>query len=103
MPVELDVANPQRRLAPGMYPSVLWPVERSKASLLAPPTSIVTTTERVFVIHDNNGRAEWVNVRKGSAVGNLVEVEGDLKPGDEVVERVTDETGDGSELRLTRK
>jgi RND family efflux transporter MFP subunit len=52
MPVELDVSNPQRLLAPGMYPSVLWPVERSRASLLVPPTSVVTTTERVFVIRD---------------------------------------------------
>lgn len=99
MPVELDVANPQRLLAPGMYPSVLWPVERSKASLLVSPTSIVTTTERVFVILVNHGRARWVTVRKGPTVGNLVEVEGDLKAGDEVVERATDETRDGSEVR----
>ena len=32
MPVELNVSNPQRLLAPGMYPSVLWPVERSGTS-----------------------------------------------------------------------
>ena len=82
MPVELDVANPQRLLAPGMYPSVLWPVERSKASLLVPSTSIVTTTERVFVIRNNGGRAHWVDVRRGALIGNLVEVSGDLKSGD---------------------
>ena len=76
MPVELDVSNPQRLLAPGMYPSVLWPVERSGTSLLVPPTSIVTTTERVFVIRNNNGRAQWVDVRRGPTVGNLVEVYG---------------------------
>jgi len=99
MPVELDVANPQRLLAPGMYPSVLWPVERSRASLLVPPTSIVTTTERVFVIRDNQGRAQWVDVRRGATVGNLVEVFGDLKPGDEIVERATDEIRDGAGLQ----
>jgi RND family efflux transporter MFP subunit len=103
MPVELDVANPQRLLAPGMYPSAQWPVERSRASLLVPLTGIVTTTERVFVIRDNNGRAQWVSVRKGPSAGNLVEVEGDLKPGDEVVERATDETRDGSELKTAAK
>jgi hypothetical protein len=32
-----------------------------------------------------------------------VEVEGDLKPGDEVVERATDETRDGSELKTAAK
>ncbi len=101
MPVELDVANPGRLLAPGMYPSVLWPIEHPRASLLVPPTSIVTTTERVFVIRNKNGRAQWVNVRKGPTARNLVEVEGDLKPGDEVIDRATDETRDGSELKLT--
>jgi membrane fusion protein, multidrug efflux system len=103
MPVELDVFNPQRLLAPGMYPSVLWPVERSGASLLVPPTSIVTTTERVFVIRNNNGRAQWVNVRRGPRVGDLVEVIGDLKPSDEIVERGTDEIRDGSELKGSKQ
>src|SRR3954471_23797186 len=74
MAVELDVTNPQRLLAPGMYPAVLWPVEHTKTGLLVPPTSIVTTTEKVFVIRNNGGRAEWVNVRRGSPAGSLVEV-----------------------------
>ena len=103
MPVELDVLNSQRLLAPGMYPSVLWPVERTGASLLVPPTSIVTTTERVFVIRNNNGRAQWVDVRRGPTVGNLVEVSGDLRPGGEIVERGTDEIRDGSELKGSKQ
>ena len=52
MPVELDVRNSDGLLAPGMYPFVLWPVHNSRTALLVPPTSIVTTTERVFVIRD---------------------------------------------------
>lgn len=102
MPVELDVANPQRLLAPGMYPSVLWPIDRPGDSLLVPPTSIVTTTERVFVIRNNDGRLQWVDVRRGSAVGNLIEVNGDLRPGDEIVERGTDEIRDGSGLNTVK-
>ncbi|HEY7304775.1 MAG TPA: efflux RND transporter periplasmic adaptor subunit [Bryobacteraceae bacterium] len=102
MPVELDVRNQDGLLAPGMYPSVLWPVQSSRAALLVPPTSIVTTTERVFVIRDNNGRAQWVNVRKGPAVGNFVEVQGDLKPGDEIVEHATDEIREGAVLKSTK-
>lgn len=98
MPVELDVRNPEGLLAPGMYPSVLWPIESSRAALLVPPTSVVTTTERTFVIRDHNGRAQWVNVHKGPPVGSFVEVQGDLKPGDEVVDHATDEIRDGTEL-----
>jgi membrane fusion protein, multidrug efflux system len=102
MPVELDVRNADGQLAPGMYSSVLWPVESTRAALLVPPTSIVTTTERVFVIRDNNGRAQWVNVHKGLTVGNLVEVQGDLKSGDEVVDDATDEIREGAELKTTK-
>jgi multidrug efflux pump subunit AcrA (membrane-fusion protein) len=98
MPVELDVQNNDGALAPGMYSSVLWPVTSARASLLVPATSVVTTTERMFVIRNRNGHAEWVDVRKGPAVRDLVEVSGDLKPGDEIVERATDEIRDGAPL-----
>jgi hypothetical protein len=63
----------------------------------------VTTTERVFVIRDDNGRAQWVNVQKGATAGNLIEVQGNLKPGDQVVEHATDEIRDGAELKATNR
>ena len=57
-------------LSPGMYPTVKWPVRRSTPALFVPKTSVVTTTERTFVIRDQNGRAEWVDVKKGAADGD---------------------------------
>ncbi|MGJ5813765.1 efflux RND transporter periplasmic adaptor subunit [Paludibaculum fermentans] len=98
MPVELDVANGDASLAPGMYPSVKWPVRRAKPALFVPKTSVVTTTERTFVVRSNGGRAEWVDVKKGSAEGELVEIMGRLQAGDMVVRRATDEMRDGSAL-----
>ena len=52
MAVELDVMNRDGSLAPGMYPRVTWPVRRTRPSLFVPKTSVVTTTERTFVIRD---------------------------------------------------
>ncbi len=98
MPVELDVQNGDGSLAPGMYPAVKWPVRRSQPSLYVPRTSVVTTTERTFVIRENDGRAEWVDVRKGAADGELVEVSGNLKAGDRVVRRGSDEIREGTTL-----
>jgi len=63
--------------------------------LFVPKTSVVTTTERTFVIRDKGGRAEWVDVKKGAADGDLVEVSGALQPGDKVVRRGTDELREG--------
>jgi multidrug efflux pump subunit AcrA (membrane-fusion protein) len=91
MPVELDVVNRDGSLAPGMYPSVKWPVRPSRPALLVPKTSVVTTTERTFVIRVQNGRAEWVDVKKGASENDLIEVTGDLRPGERVVRLGTDE------------
>jgi RND family efflux transporter MFP subunit len=91
MPVELDVANPTGRLAPGMFPEVLWPVRRPRPTLFVPASAVAQTTERTFVVLIRNGKASWVNVRTGATTGKLVEVFGDLKDGDEVAVRGTDE------------
>jgi membrane fusion protein, multidrug efflux system len=99
MPVELDVVNQDGSLAPGMYPTVKWPVRRTQPALFVPRTSIVTTTERTFVVRNQDGRAQWVNVRKLAAESDLVEVLGDLKPGDLIVRRATDELREGTLLQ----
>jgi RND family efflux transporter MFP subunit len=99
MPVELDVLNRDGSLAPGMYATVQWPVRRATASLFVPRTSVVTTTERVFVIRNENGRAKWVDVRKGSIDGDLIEITGPLKAGDSIIRRATDEIRDGSSIQ----
>jgi multidrug efflux pump subunit AcrA (membrane-fusion protein) len=103
MSVELDVTNRDGALAPGMYPSVKWPVRSPRPQLWAPKTSVVTTTERTFVIRDHSGQAEWVDVRKGVTEGDLVELIGNLKPGDMVVRRATDEIRDGAPIQPSTK
>jgi RND family efflux transporter MFP subunit len=100
MPVELDVRNVPGRLSPGMYPEVEWPVRMNRASLLVPPTSIVTTTARSFVIRVTGGRAQWVDVKRGRTAGELVEVYGNLSPGDRIVQQANDEIRDGSPVRV---
>jgi membrane fusion protein, multidrug efflux system len=102
MPVELDVKNADLRLAAGMYPEVTWPVRRAQPSLLVPPTSVVTTTERTFVIRVKEGTAQWVNVGRGARVGELIEVFGPLKDGDQIVRRGTDEVREGSKVQIAQ-
>lgn len=103
MAVELDVVNPDSALAPGMYATVKWPVHRAQPALFVPRTSVVTTTERTFVIRDKNGKAEWVNVSKGPAEGDLMEVTGPLQAGDRVVKRANDELREGTPIQSAAK
>jgi hypothetical protein len=66
-------------------------------------TGVLTTTERMFVIRERSGEAEWVDVRKGPAEGDLVQVTGNLKPGDSIVRRATDEIREGSLLSAPQR
>jgi RND family efflux transporter MFP subunit len=99
MAVELNVANGDGRLAPGMFCQVRWPVRRSGPSLFVPSASVATTTDRTFVIRIRNGKTEWVDVKTGLTSGTLVEVFGDLRAGDEIAERGTDELRPGTDVR----
>ena len=99
MAVELDVPNGDGRLAPGTFCQVRWPVRRSGPSLFVPSASVATTTDRTFVIRIRNGKTEWVDVKTGLTSGALVEVFGDLRAGDEIAGRGTDELRPGTDVR----
>jgi membrane fusion protein, multidrug efflux system len=99
MAVELDVRNSDRRLAPGTFCQVRWPVRRSGPSLFVPSASVASTTDRTFVIRIRGGKTEWVDVRTGLTSGPLVEVFGDLRPGDEIAGRGTDELRPGTAVQ----
>ena len=100
MAVELDVNNADNRLAPGTFCQVTWPVRRTTPSLLVPNGSVTSTTGRTFVIRVRGGRTEWVDVKTGLASGPLVEVFGDLKRGDEIAARGTDELKAGASVQV---
>jgi membrane fusion protein (multidrug efflux system) len=99
MAIELDVANRDGRLAPGTFCQVQWPVKRSGPSLFVPSTSVASTTDRTFVIRIRGGKTEWVDVKTGLTSGSLVEVFGDLRAGDEIAGRGTDELRPGTDVR----
>ena len=100
MPVELDVVNSDGRLAAGMYPAVKWPVHAKQSVLLVPGTSVVSTSERMFVIRVKDGSAQWIDVRRGPTKGDLVEVVGPIHEGDTVLLRGTDEVREGTHLNI---
>ena len=100
MAIELDVANNDGRLASGTFCQVQWPVRRRNPSLFVPSGSVATTTDRTFVVRVRNGKTEWIDVTTGLTSGQLVEVFGDLRPGDEIALRGTDEIRAGTSVLL---
>ena len=99
MMVELEVLNVDSSLAPGMYPTVDWPLSTGENVLFVPSSSVVTTTARTFVIASIDGKAHWINVRKGAAAGEQVAIRGEVNAGQMVVKVATDEIREGTQLR----
>jgi len=100
MPVELDVHNADRKLPPGSFASVQWPVQRSAPTLFVPVTAVTSDQQRSFVERVRDGKAEWVDVVTGLSANGNVEVFGDLKPGDEVIRNATDAIRPGQHVKI---
>ncbi len=98
MAVELDVDNARGRLTPGAYAEVRWPVHRTTPSLFVPNTAVVQTTERTYVDRVRDGSVDQVVVQRGFAMGELVEVFGDLAAGDQVLKRGSETLKPGSKV-----
>src|SRR5271169_201830 len=91
MPVELDVRDPRAELDPGTFCEVEWPVRRDYPALFVPTTAVASDLERTFVLRIRENRVAWVDVKTGATAGKLIEVFGDLKEGDAVAVRGTDQ------------
>lgn len=96
MPVEMDVWNPSWDLHSGMFPEVIWPVQRAQPTLFVPQSAVGRNMEETYVIRIQNGKAEWVVVKTGATTGKLTEVFGDLRPGDEVALRAAEDLRPGA-------
>jgi multidrug efflux pump subunit AcrA (membrane-fusion protein) len=98
----MDVANEKKRLLPGMVSSVIIPLSTKDSSFILPKSAVVSSQERVFVIKVVNGKAEWVDVKKGRENDGKVEVFGELAGGDVIVKTGSEEVRDGSVVNVKK-
>jgi RND family efflux transporter MFP subunit len=91
MPVELNYLNGDYSILPGMFCKVYWPTRRRENSLFVPVSAVVSTPLDTFVCKVVNETVEWVSVRKGQVMGDMVEVFGNLKEGDSVAKAASEE------------
>ncbi|MCJ8209304.1 efflux RND transporter periplasmic adaptor subunit [Mucilaginibacter sp. RS28] len=99
--LEMDVYNPEKKLLPGMYAEVHVPLPSRDSAFIVPKTAVVSSTEKVFVVKvDNSHHARWVEVKKGLAAGDQMEIFGaGLNKGDKIVTQATDEIRDGQPVK----
>ncbi|WP_159469918.1 efflux RND transporter periplasmic adaptor subunit [Dyadobacter sp. 3J3] len=99
--IEIQIGNPGNRLASGMYAQVILPVGRGHASLIVPNSSVATTMEKCFVVKVENGKAKWIDVRKGMENDGKTEIFGNVKKGDIVLKTANDELRQGQEVKTS--
>jgi membrane fusion protein, multidrug efflux system len=101
--VEFDVQNKNLELKPGMYADVSLPIQRKSASLFVPVSSVVNSTEKVFVIKIDSNTAHWIGVKTGNVIGSEVEVFGEgIKAGDLIVNKASEEIRNGEKIEAGR-
>jgi membrane fusion protein, multidrug efflux system len=98
MDVELNFLNPKYKILPGMFCEVYWPTRRHQKSLFVPISAVVTTQLKTFVCRVKDNVVEWVTVRKAEIMNGMVEIFGDIKEGDMVVEKASEELLDRSHV-----
>jgi len=94
--VEMDVPNADKKLLPGMIAEVNIPLPANASTFVVAKNAVLDTSEGIYVIRVENGKAVKVMVKKGRETDDKVEIFGDLKSGDELVAQPSEEVKDGS-------
>jgi multidrug efflux pump subunit AcrA (membrane-fusion protein) len=81
-----------------MFAEVIWPLHGEALALFVPASAVVETAEASFVERVRQGKVEHVPVRRGSTMGDLVEVFGSLNVGDSVVVRGSEDLANGARV-----
>jgi RND family efflux transporter MFP subunit len=97
---EIDIANRDRTLAPGIYCTVELDIPRKTPSLLVSADAIIFSREGMQVAVVNDGKAELRKVNVKRDLGTRVEVDSGIKAGDQVILNPPVTLVDGSKVRV---
>jgi multidrug efflux pump subunit AcrA (membrane-fusion protein) len=99
MQVEVDLPNQDRALFPGMYANMKMTARVTSSSLTAPDDALIFRNDKIYlpVVRDNH--LKLVEVTLGHDSGYTVEVNGDLRAGDQIAVNVGEAARDGEAVQ----
>ncbi len=99
MQVEVDLPNQDRSLFPGMYANMKMTAHVTSSNLTAPDDALVFRNDKVYlpVVRDNH--LKLIEVTLGHDDGYTVEVNGDLRPGEQIAVNVGEAARDGEPVQ----
>jgi membrane fusion protein, multidrug efflux system len=99
MQVEVDLANQDRSLFPGMYANMKMTAHVTVANLTAPDDALIFRNDKVYLPVVRNNHLKLVEVTLGHDDGYTVEVNGDLRPGEQIAVNVGEAARDGDPVQ----
>ncbi len=102
MLTEVDVANKDHTLYPGMYAVVSFVQTRGESPLTIPGDAVVIRQDKTSVAIVRDGKVQMVPVEIGRDYGPSVEILNGLHEGDMIVTTVTDSVQPGVKVRTTQ-
>ena len=96
---EIDITNPDRALAAGIYCTVELHIPRKTPSLLVPADAVIFNRNGIQVAVVNNGKAEFRKVKVKRDLGTRIEVDSGVMAGDQVILNPPVTLVDGDKLR----
>ncbi|MEJ5145327.1 efflux RND transporter periplasmic adaptor subunit [Sphingobacterium sp. MYb388] len=98
--IEMDVANKDNKLLPGMIPEVQLALQSSgDDTFVIPQSALLRSSLGTFVIKVQQGKTIWVPVQTGISSGDRIGVFGSLSLQDTLISTVTEEIRDGAVLK----
>lgn len=101
--VEFDVANQDQSLNGGEYAQVQLALRRPDSTVWVPASSVVRAQSGMFVLKVTDGQLQRVPVLEGLRQDTLQEVFGDLKAGDQLVKKGSEELPENVNVKLVQK
>ena len=89
--VEIDVVNSDKLFMPGMYAEVLLPMTGHSNAFIVPQSSVVTSTEKKYIIKVKNHNASLIDVSTGNENNGMIEVFGEIMPNDSIIVNAGDD------------
>ena len=97
----MNVDNGDARLLPGTVADVTLPLTAGSSRLVIPKAALVDSTRGTFVVRVAEQKAQWVRVDVGQEHDGKVEIFGDVRRGDLLVARASEELRDGATIERT--
>jgi membrane fusion protein (multidrug efflux system) len=97
--VEADITNKDGKFLAGTVADVNLKMRSSADAFNVPKPAVVTSSEGAYVIKVVDGKAQRVNIKKGLQFEGQIEVFGDLKAGDVLLKKGSEEIKDGAEVK----